>query len=188
MKTLMFVLALAALGYGALWWIESPRVSMATLLEGVQHKDMSKVDAHLDAGRFAASMAKTTVAMSQQALLGGSGGALGGLVNLIAAGAAQMASTEAGAALRRSIEQDGLPQKVGPFVLLPGTDALGAVQDHGEAGLVEVKGSCNGTPASLQLVLERQERGPILGRPRTWMVVGIDESSTTGLLKACLPR
>jgi hypothetical protein len=188
MNKLWLVLALGGLAYGGLWWFESPRVSMAALVDGAQRKDMAKVDAHLDASRLAASMGKAGVAMTQAALVGGNGGALSGLINLIGAGAAQMASVEAGGALRRSIEQDGLPQKIGPFSLLPGTDALGDVQDHGKAGLVEIKGTCNGAPAAVQLVLERQERGPVMGRPRSWMVVGVDETSATGLLKTCLTR
>jgi hypothetical protein len=171
-------------------YLASPLRSMRTLHQALGAKDMATVDQHINYAALSSSIAQVGVLASQQAL-GGDGAfanAVGGLLKAVVGGAAAVVSADTGLALRAQLERDGLPQQLGPFRLLAGTDALGSVEQHDGTATIELKGTCGPSPASVRLQLQRQENGPLFGQPSTWQVVGIDERSVMALMKVCLSR
>lgn len=187
MKTLfrLFVLVVVALAAAAAYVRDSAHWTAYAVAAALDAKDVEAVEAYVDLERFVASSAAVTGAATKGALgiNGTDAGSqlLGGLVDVVASGVGVAVAKDGARELRTAIKEGRLERRIGPFELAAGRDAIGPVTST----TLTLNGSCHGKPASLTLLLEARSDGPLGGRPRRHVVVGIEEASATALARAC---
>lgn len=193
MKTLfrLAVVVILLLGVGAFFLRDSPYWTALEIQRGLEAKDVSRVERVLAFERFSASATAVVgaVAADRLGVTGTDAGskALAGLVDLVADGVGQAAAREGAKEMRRAIVDGRLERRIGPFVVNDGIDALGAVTTSIDGGTLELKGTCDGAPTSLTLLLEKND-GPFAGRPRHFVVVGVEKESGKAMARACATR
>jgi hypothetical protein len=185
----LFVLALlAGVVVGGLWLWQSPYFALVQIDEGLDAKDPAHVERYADLEAIVKSTATLLGAVATEKL--GAGGndvgsqALGALVGLVASRVGEAAAEQGAVELRRAILDGRVERALGPFVVNDGVDAIGLFEARGNETLVELKGTCHGTPATLKAVFVQRD-GPVLGYPKKSVLTGVDPSSVQTLIQQC---
>lgn len=186
-RLFVFLLVLAAVGAG--WLRDSPYWTLVEIQQGIEQQDTARVERVVALERFSAS---STAALAQVfADAAGVNGTdpgsklLNAIVGAIGEGVGAAVSKEGAKGLRAAIETGQLQRQIGPLEVNQGLEAVGPMRSTIDGALVEVKGTCKGSPATLRLVLERHEDGPFGGRPRRYVLVGVDPESARELARQC---
>ncbi len=191
MKTLfrLAVVVVVLLAGVALALRDSPYWTPLEIQRGLQDRDVARVERAVALERF--SRSSTEVLGSLLAADVGIGGddigskALSALVGAVAERIGGAMSRESAQEMRRAIREGRLERRIGPFEINDGFDAIGRVSTTIDGGTLEIRGHCDDVDASLVLLLERYDDGIFGGRPRRYVVVGIDADSGRTLAKQC---
>lgn len=180
-----FVLVVAA----AAWLRSSPVWTLVEISQGVQTKDVARVERVVAFERFSASSTEAMGSLVADQLGGGgsdSGGALlGALVGAVAKGVGDAVAKDAARGLRQAIADGRVERRVGALEVNDGIAAVGRVRETIEGAQIELKGTCDGSPATVVIELERHDDGPFFGHPRRFVVVGIEPTSARALARQC---
>lgn len=193
MKTLfrLIVVVILALGAAAFGLRDSPYWTILEIQRGLEQNDVDRVEHVLAFERFSASATSVmgSVVADRLGVAGKDPGSklLGGLLDVVADGVGAAASREGAQEMRRAIKEGRLERRVGPFVVNEGLDAFGAFSTSSDGGTVELRGTCDGKDASLVMLLEKHD-GPIAGRPRRFVIVGVDVESGKAMAHVCAPQ
>lgn len=184
-----FVLLLAVIAAVAAGWLRSsPYWTLLEIHQGLQARDVERVERVVALERFTASSAAALGAVVANELGGAgtdpAGKLLGALAEVIGKGVGEAVAKDAARGLRTTIEDGELQRRVGPLEVNEGLSAIGRVATTIDGAQVELKGTCDGSPASVVLELERHD-GPLAGHPRTFVLVGIEPGSAKTLAKQC---
>lgn len=181
----LFVLCTVIVAVAA-WVYDSPYFTLWRLHQGLVDKDVAAVERVVVLERFAASSAAALGgALSSEVAGGGIGGAVAAAIGeLVGRGVGEAVAPEAAQALRTQIADGALATQLGPLVFHQGLAAVGRVGLTIDGAQVEVLGTCRGHEASVVLVLQARA-GPIFGRPRQYVVVGIEPASARRLASDC---
>ena len=191
MKTLkrLFLLAFVVMALGAGWLRSSPYWTILEIEQGLEHKDVERVERVVALERFSASSAAAMGSIVASGL-GGTGTdpgnqLLGAIAEAIGKGVGEAVAADAARGLRTAIQNGELQRRVGPLEVHAGWQAFGRMATTIDGAQVEIKGTCDGTAASIVLELERHDDGPFGGHPRRFVVVGIEPSSAKDLARQC---
>lgn len=191
MKTLkrLFLLAFVVAAVGAGWLRSSPYWTILEIQQGLEHKDVERVERVVALERFSASStaALGSVVANELGAAGTDPGGqlLGAIAEVIGKGVGEAVARDAARGLRTAIQNGELQRRVGPLEVNAGWQAFGRMATTIDGAQVEIKGTCDGSPASVVLELERHDDGPFGGHPRRFVVVGIEPSSAKALAKQC---
>ena len=180
----VFVLAVAAFALR-----DSPYWTPLEIQRGLDEKNVDRVERVVALERFSASTTATMAALvaDELGVAGQDPGSqlLGALVGIVAARVGDAVARESAQEMRRAIREGRLDRSIGPFQVNEGIDAVGAVHTTLDGATLELKGRCGDADASLLLLLERYQDGPLGGRPRRYVVVGVDANSGRDLARQC---
>ncbi len=191
MKSLsrIFVILLLGLAAAAFLLRDSPLWTPLEIQRGLEARDVARVERVVDLERFAASAtaAMGSVVADQMGVAGDDAGSrvLGALVQAGAEVLGHSMAREAAQEMRRGIADGNLERRIGPFIVNDGLAAFGPVHITIEGATLELKGTCDGTDATLVLELERIEDGPFGGHPHRHVLVGVDAASGKRLARLC---
>jgi hypothetical protein len=179
---LLLLAAAAAVLRDSAYW------SFVELHHGLQQRDVARVEAVVDLERFAASTTRLVGAVASEGLAGSDlqGRLIGAFVDVLARGVGEVVKADAAQGLRKAIAAGDVPRGLGPFVVADGFGALGALTTTPTGAIVELRGACEQTPATLAFVLERRDDGFLAGRPRRYVITGVEPASAKALLAMCL--
>ncbi len=185
MKKLLFLVLLLAVIGGALFR-QSVYYALFRLSAALQEGDVATVEQHADLAALAKAPAHLAAAITEE--VGRRAG--GDLVGAIAGAVVSTLGADLAGAdvqeLRRGIARGDFAQNIGAFRFEGGGfPMVPPVQAFQRTALVEVRGTCEGAPATVVFVFERQDDGPALGYPSTWRATGVDRSSLVALAKSC---
>ena len=185
----LFFLGFIVLVAGAAWLRDSPWWTLVEINNGIQHNDLARVERVVDLERFVSSSTAATGALIGNELGGNGpdagGKLLGALAGAIGKGLGDLVAKDGAKALREAVVSGRVERKVGPLEVNQGLDAVGGLHKTIDGAVVEVKGACDGNPASVWLTMERREDGPFGGYPRRWVVVGIEPDGLKELAARC---
>lgn len=188
LKRLVLLALFGAVVWAALWAWQSPYFALYQIDRGLHENDPVRVESYADLEALVKAAAEVTGAFANEDL--GTGGSdigskvLGALVGAVARGVGEAAAVQGAVELRRAIQDGRVKRELGPFVVNDGVEAFGGMQRFDESALVELKGSCKGTDASVRVVFEEKD-GPTLGYPKKWVLVGVDTDSVKLLARQC---
>lgn len=182
----LFVVVLVVIAAAAAWLRSSPYWTLLEIHQGLTTKDVARVEQVVALERFAASSAAAMGAAVGNEIGGRDpGGALlGTIAELVGRGVGEAVAKDAARGLRQAITEGSLTRRVGPLEVNEGFAAVGRVATTIEGAQVELLGTCDGSPASVVLELERHD-GPLAGHPRSFVLVGIEPGSAKQLGKQC---
>lgn len=185
----LFFLGFVVLVAGAAWLRDSPWWTLVEINNGIQHNDLARVERVVDLERFVSSSTAATGALIGNELGGNGpdagGKLLGAIAGAIGKGLGDLVAKDGAKALREAVVAGRVERKVGPLEVNQGIDAVGGLHKTIDGAVVEVKGACDGNPASVWLTMERREDGPFGGYPRRWVVVGIEPDGLKELAARC---
>jgi len=190
MKTLfrLVVVVILALGAAAFWLRDSPYWTALEIQRGLDAKDVDRVEHVLAFERFSASATSVmgAVVADRLGVAGKDPGSklLGGLLGVVVDGVGLAAAREGAQEMRRAIKEGRLERRLGPFVVNDGLAAFGDVATTNDGGTLELRGTCDGKAVSLVLLLEKHD-GPLGGRPRRFVIVGVDVESGKAMAHLC---
>ncbi len=188
MKTLvrLFFVVLLVVGAAAAWLRSSPYWALLEIHQGIATRDVARVERVVAFERFAAAAAAAMGAAVGNEIGGRDlGGALlGTIAELVGRGVGEAVAKDAARGLRQAITDGALERKIGPLEVNEGFAAIGRVASTIDGAQVELLGTCNGSPASIVLELERHD-GPLAGHPRAFVLIGIEPGSAKQLAKQC---
>lgn len=189
MKTLvrLFFVVLLVVGAAAAWLRSSPYWTLFEIHQGITTRDVARVERVVALERFAASSAAAMGAAVGNEIGGRApaGALLGTIAELVGRGVGEAVAKDAARGLRQAITDGALERKVGPLEVNEGFAAIGRVGSTIDGAQVELLGTCDGSPASIVLELERHD-GPLAGHPRAFVLVGIEPGSAKQLAKQCV--
>lgn len=199
MKSLFrfLVVAVLVLGVAAFFVRDSAYWTALEIQRGLDDHDVARVERVVALERFSASATVTmgAVVADQLGVAGDDPGSklLGAVVGAIASGVGDATAKDAAKEMRKAIKDGRLERRIGPFVVAEGAAALGAVSSTIDGATLELKGTCDGpggrdgagNDATLLLVMERHDDGLLGGRPRRYVVVGVDPESGKRLARQC---
>lgn len=191
MKSLLrlFVVVVVLLAVAAGWLRDSPYWTLVEIQQGIEQQDADRVERVVAIERFSAS---STAALAQvvadaAGVNGSDTGSklLNAIVGVIGEGVGQVTSKQAAKELRAAIETGRMERRIGPLEINTGLDAVGPMKRTIDGATIEIKGTCKGAPASLTLLLEERADGPFGGKPRRYVLVGVDPESAKVLARQC---
>ncbi len=191
MKSLFrfLVVAILVLGVAAFFVRDSAYWTVLEIQRGLDDKDVDRVERVVAFERFSASATSTmgAVVADQLGVAGNDTGSklLAAVVGAVAGGVGEATARENAKEMRRAIKDGRLERRIGPFEVNEGAAALGAVTSTIDGAHLELKGTCDGKDATLLLVMERHDDGLLGGRPRRFVVVGVDPESGKQLARQC---
>ncbi|MDP2342414.1 MAG: hypothetical protein Q8O67_15770 [Deltaproteobacteria bacterium] len=191
MKSLirLVVVVVLLLAVAAFFLRDSPYWTPLEIQRGLEERNVDRVERVVALERFSASSTAALASLfaDELGVAGGDLGSqlLGALVGAVGQRVGDAVARESAQEMRRAIREGRLERSIGPFRINEGFDAIGGVTTSIDGGTLELKGKCGDADASLVLLLERHDDGPFGGRPRRYMVVGIDQESGRNLAKQC---
>lgn len=188
LKRLFFITFLLVV-CAAAWLRTSPYWTLVEISQGVATKDVARVERVVALERFASSSTQAMGALVADGLgvgvADGGSSVLGSLVGAVAKGVGDVMAKDAAKGLRRAIAGGRVERSVGPLHMNEGMAAIGRVRETIEGAQIELLGTCDGSPASVIIELERHDDGPFLGHPRRFVVVGVEPASARSLARQC---
>jgi hypothetical protein len=190
-KRLFTLLILGAIAYGALWIYEGPLYALYEIKQGLDARDVVRVERYVDLEAVVKASVDVIAAMGKEQLgIDGKGTDLGSrigssILGAITGAVGEAASVQGAMELRHAIQEGRVKPQIGPFVVKDGWSAVSDVEFHGDVALVTLAGTCNGKEASVRVLFQRKDTPGFLGRPRKSVLTGVDSASIPDLAKAC---
>ncbi len=185
----LFILTFVVVVAAAAWVRDSPYWTLVEINHGMQSKDVARIERVVDLEKFVSSSTQTLGTIFAEEVGGGGSDAggkmLGALAGAFAKGLGDAMAKQGAKAFRQAVVDGRVDRKVGPLQVNEGFEAVGGMHKTIDGAVVEVKGTCDGTAASVWLQMDRREDGPFGGYPRRWVVVGIDPDSVKDLAAHC---
>lgn len=183
------VVVVLLLGVAAFFLRDSPYWTPLEIQRGLDEKDVARVERVVAFERFSASATGVmgAVVADRMGVTGTDVGSrvLGALVGVVANGIGESVARDAAKEMRKAIADGRLERRIGPFLVNEGLSAFGAVSTTIDGATLELKGTCDGKDASLVLLMERNDDGVLGGRPRRYVVVGVEPESGKALARQC---
>ena len=186
LKRIVLLVILVAVAYGALWAYQSPLFSLYEIKDGLDTRDVVRVERYADLEKLVqagaqvlGALAKEKVGVNNADHGGGDVGSqiLGAIIGGIAGKVGEATSIEGAMQVRRAIQEGRMKPAVGPFVVDEGWGAVADYQRVGSVSFVDVRGRCNAKEATLRLVFEDRP-GNVVFLTKS-VLVGVDEASLT---------
>jgi hypothetical protein len=186
MKRALLVVVLLAVATG--WVRGTPEYSYYRLRNALEAGDVVTVQQHLDLAVVSGIVVDLFAATTTQAAKEAAGSVGSVIVGAIADALSPAVKGALGPLtvddIKKSVANKEYAKKVGPFEYGKTLDGVLSVQHMDASALIDLNGTCNGKPAHLKLVLEKN-LGPLGGLIPNWKVTGVDKASLPDFVKAC---